>query len=1049
MAGINYYNSFFKRNTMKKILLFILLFTGVASVLQAQTRVIRGTLRDAEGPLASASVYEKDNATNGTITNGNGTFQLSLRGSSNILVVNFVGYLSQEVSVAGKSNITITLSSDIKGLEDVIVVGYGTQKKITNTGAVSMITGKSIRDVPSANVQNTLAGRLPGFFSQQRSGAPGRDAADFFIRGVSSLNSSGNQPLIIVDDIEYTYNQVAQLDANEIESISILKDASTTAVYGIKGANGVLVITTKRGRVGKPTVTFTTETGFQSLVNRPRFLNAYETALLRNEALRNDGLAEQFTALDLELFSTGEDPYLHADVNWVDVLLRKSSLQTRNNLDIRGGTETVKYFVSLGQLWQNGLIKDFTTKRSEFNNNYYFQRYNFRSNLDIKASNTLGLRLDLTGRFGERNAPYAPSPLGNTNPVLEELYSFQILPPYAYPLINPDGSYPYSPSYTQEGNNGRSRYGKSSIIGRLAQMGYDRNFTNDLNIVVGGTQQLSMLTKGLSAKVTVAFASALSNNRNLRRNGSDVPSFYYNPQTSVYKLNPAYQNYRLERMTVSYTIADPTTHTNNVQAMLNYDRTFKGHRVYGLALYNTTSRTDRASTPANVPSNFQGVTLRTGYDYKSKYLLEFVVSRNGSDRFVGKQRFGWFPAISGGWNLGEEGFFRDRFPFIDLFKVRGSYGIVGSDVVPGNQYLYDQVWNRSGTYNFGETPNAFTGIREGTLGNTNVTWEKEKKTDIGTDITMFKGKISITLDYFSNFRYDQLILRQSVSSVIGIGLSRTNFGEVSNKGWDGQISYKNKLGKVSYTVGANFSLAKNTIVNTDEPAAAYPWLARTGHPIGQSFGFTWIGFYKDSQDVKKSAVPPSGVVPGDLKYKDLNGDGVLDEFDQGIIGKPNLPSKTAGFTLGVTYKNVDVNVLLQGSFGYSFRIIAEGIEPFVSNLQPIHLERWTPATAETARFHRLTTSTAGINSSRSFPSDFWLIDASYVRLKSVDIGYRLPDRWMRSLKIANMRVFASGYNLLTWNNYDKYQQDAEVASGSIGGAYPNSRIINFGIQAGF
>ncbi len=326
MAGINYYNSFFKRNTMKKILLFILLFTGVASVLQAQTRVIRGTVRDAERPLASASVYEKDNATNGTITNANGTFQLSLRGSSNILVVNFVGYLSQEVSVAGKSNITITLSSDIKGLEDVIVVGYGTQKKITNTGAVSMITGKSIRDVPSANVQNTLAGRLPGFFSQQRSGAPGRDAADFFIRGVSSLNSSGNQPLIIVDDIEYTYNQVAQLDANEIETISILKDASTTAVYGIKGANGVLVITTKRGRVGKPTVTFTTETGFQSLVNRPRFLNAYETALLRNEALRNDGLAEQFTARDLELFKTGEDPYLHPDVNWVDVLLKKSSL---------------------------------------------------------------------------------------------------------------------------------------------------------------------------------------------------------------------------------------------------------------------------------------------------------------------------------------------------------------------------------------------------------------------------------------------------------------------------------------------------------------------------------------------------------------------------------------------------------------------------------------------------------------------------------------------------------------------------------------------------
>ncbi len=1032
---------------MKKILLLITLFTCLASVLQAQTRVIRGTVKDADGPLASASVFEKDEVSNGAVTDAKGAFQLSVRG--NTLVINFMGYLSQEVDVAGKSNITITLSPDAKGLEEVVVVGYGTTKKLTNTGAVSSITGRSIRDIPTANVQNTLVGRLPGFFSQQRAGAPGRDAADFFIRGVSSLNSSGNQPLIIVDDIEYTYSQVAQLDANEIENISILKDASTTAVYGIKGANGVLVITTKRGKLGKPAVTFTTETGVQSLVNRPRFLNAYETAFLRNEALQNDGLPEQFTAQDLELFKSGADPYLHADVNWVDVLLKKSTLQTRNNIDIRGGTETVKYFISIGQFWQNGLIKDFTTKRSEFNNNYYFQRYNFRSNLDIKASKTLALRLDLTGRFGERNQPYAPSPLGNTNPVLEELYSFQILPPYAYPLTNPDGSYPYSPAYTQEGNNGRSRYGKSSILGRLGQMGYDRNFTNDLNIVVGGTQQLGMLTKGLSAKVTVAYASALSNNRNLRRNGGDVPSFYYNPQTGFYKLNPAYQNYRLERMVLTYSVADPTTRTSNVQAMLNYDRTFNGHHVYGLALYNTTSRTDRATTPANIPNNFLGWTLRTGYDYKSRYLLEFVVSRNGSDRFVGKQRFGYFPAVSGGWNIGEEKFFKGIFPFIDLFKLRGSYGIVGSDVVPANQYLYDQVWNRSGTYSFGETPNAFTGIREGILGNADVTWEKERKTDIGTDLTMFKGKLSVTLDYFNNFRYDQLITRQAVSTIIGIGLPRTNFGEVRNKGWDGQITYKNKTGKLSYTLGANFSLAKNTIVNTDEPAPAYPWLALTGRSIGQSVGFTWIGFYKDSQDVKNSAVPPSGVVPGDLKYKDLNGDGVLDEFDQGFIGKPNLPSKTGGLTLGATYKNFDVNVLLQGSFGYSFRIIAEGIEPFVANLQPIHLERWTPATAETARFHRLTTSTAGINSSRSFPSDFWLIDASYVRLKSVDIGYRLPERWMRSLKIANMRIYASAYNLLTWNNYDKYQQDAEVASGSIGGAYPNSRIINFGLQAGF
>ncbi|HXI01134.1 MAG TPA: TonB-dependent receptor [Sphingobacteriaceae bacterium] len=1043
---------------MKRFLLVIVFFSCCSLGMQAQNRTIKGTVRDADGPLPAASIYEKDQAGNGTLTNANGAFQLTLRGSSNILIVQFIGYLSKEVNVADRRDVSISLEPDAKGLEEVVIVGFGTSTKLNNASAVSSIPASDIRGVPTPNVQNTLAGRLPGFFSQQRSGRPGQDAADFFIRGASSLNAAGNQPLIIVDDIEYTYAQVAQIDANEIETISILKDASTTAVYGIKGANGVLVITTKRGQVGKPRVSFTTETGVQQIIDRPEFLDSYQTALLRNEALRNDGLPEQFTAQDLELFRNGQDPYGHANVNWVDVLLKNSSLQTRNNLDIRGGTETVKYFVSLGNVWQNGLLKDFTTSKSEFNNNYYYQRYNFRSNLDVKASKTLDFRLDVTGRFGETNGPYITNPINTQNNVFEEMYSFQILPPYAYPLTNPNGSYPYSPSYTQEGNMGRSRYGKSSVIGRLAQLGYNRNFTNDLNIVVGGTQKLSMLTKGLSAKGTLAYASTLSNNRNLNRSGGEVPSYFYNPQTGTYKQNPDYQNFRLEKLNVSYTIANPTTRTTNIQGMLNYDRTFdKKHHLYGLALYNTTTRIDRASVPANIPTNFKGATLRMGYDFKSKYLLELVASRNGSDRFASAQRFGLFPAASAGWNIGEEDFFKTALPFIDLFKIRGSYGLVGSDVVAGNQYLYEQVWNRSPfptstgiyQYSFGETHNNYVGIREGTLGNNNVTWEKEKKMNIGTDINMFKGKLALTVDYFNNFRYDQLIPRRSISNVIGIGLPRENLGEVRNKGWDGQLSYRNAYKKLKYSVTGNFSFAKNRVINSDEATPAFPWLSTTGKPIGQPLGFTWIGFYADANDVLKSAVPAAGASPGDLKYKDLNGDMIIDEFDQGVIGKPNLPTSSAGLNFTLAYKGFDISTLLQSSFGYSFRIIAEGIEPFVSNLQPVHLGRWTPETASSATFHRLTTSASSINSSRSFSSDFWLIDAAYVRLKSVDLGYQIPVKLIERLKMSNVRVYVSGYNLLTFNNYDKYQQDAEVATASLGGAYPNSRVFNFGLQAGF
>ncbi|MBB2149456.1 SusC/RagA family TonB-linked outer membrane protein [Pedobacter gandavensis] len=1003
----------------------------------AQGKVIKGLVKDSGGPLPGATITEKGVAGSGTQTSSDGRFQLTLKGKGNILVVKSLGYISQEVNVANKQEVTVNLVVDAKGLEEVVVVGFGKQKKITNTGAVSSISGSEIRQNPSASVQNTLAGRLPGFFTQQRSGQPGKDGADFFIRGVSSYAGT-QRPLIIVDDIEYSYSDVSQLDPNEIESISILKDAATTAIYGVKGANGVLVITTRRGVTGTPVINFKTELGLQQKTFDPIFLGAYDAAVLTNQALKNSDQSLRFTDKDLQLFKDGTDPYGHPDIDWYNTLMDRSSLISRNNLDISGGTESVKYFVSMGYLWQNGALKDFSAK-SDVNSKHYYKRYNFRSNLDVQATKTLSFRLDMTGRFGETNDPITNSPNGNG--LIGEIYSYNFLPPFAYAPYNPDGSFATG-----------SNLGGVNVIGRLTTQGYERSYDNDLNITFGGTQKLDMLTSGLSAKALISYASAQVNGRSLKRSNTNFPMYYYNQETGVYTPKDA-TVYRLPPYVITRS-ANGASRTTNVQASLNYDRTFGDHRVYALGLYNQNSyiQNDNSVTDSSIPANFRGMTMRTGYDFKQKYLFEFNAAYNGTDKFVGKKRYGWFPALSAGWNIAEESFFKKNVRFVNLLKIRGSYGLVGSDNIGSSKFVYEQSYTNDGSYSFGQQHNSFAGIKEGALGNDNITWEKENKTDIGLDVSMFEGKLSFTLDYFNNNRYDILTTRASVPLTMGVGLPPMNIGRVNNRGWDGEINYKNNYKDFQYYARGTFSYAKNKIVFRDEANPRYPWLARTGQPIGQGFGYVFDGYYQSAADISNSAVPTTPVKPGDLKYKDLNGDGIIDALDQRAIGSPNLPSTVMGLTLGFSYKNFSFNMLLQGAYDYSMYFASEAIEPLSSNFQPIHYQAWTPELGNNAKFPLLGTNST-ISRANVSLSDFWLVNAKYLRLKSMEIGYQLPKSWVTPIGFKGIRVYTNGYNLITWTNVDKfYQADPESTntSGSINttgaiSAYPNQRIYNFGV----
>lgn len=1006
---------------MKKGLYIILLILSIPMTSLAQS-VVKGIVKDSFGPLPGVTVAEKG-SDNLTTTDVNGEFIITLRGN-NVLVFSSVGFSSQERIIDSSEDIEVILQGSSQDLNEVVVIGFGTTTKITNTGSVSSIKGTEIRNIPTASVQNALTGKLPGFISVQRSGQPGRDASDFFIRGVSSLNPTGNQPLIIVDDIEYTYDQLSQINVNEIESISILKDASTTAVYGIKGANGVLVVKTRRGTSGTPRVNVRLESGIQSPVTKLEFLDAYESALLYNEAIK--GTTETpFSDDALEHLRLGDNPYEYPNINWYEEIFKPISMQYNSNVDISGGGETIKYFISGGAFTQDGNLYDFENENNEVDNNYYYRRFNLRSNLDVQATKSLKLRLDLRANFAKVNSPRA----GN---IVGEVFDFTKIRPWSAPFLNPNGSYSYA-------NDTEALL--PTINARLATSGYRLDRRNDMNILFGATQDLNDITDGLSLSGKIAYASVEANTR---EQGRDNPPVYrYFPYTDTYQLKSG-APYVLENYTLRAYQGDYNSRVN-FQANLNYVRTFGEHTINSLLLYNRESYKTRGDRQINwLPQNFQGVTFRTGYDYKQKFLIDLTAAYNGSDRFQADNRFGLFPAISAGYNIAEEAFVKERFSFVDLFKIRASYGVVGSDKVEADRYLFQQIYHSGGSYSFGETHQNAPTIYEGNLGNNNVTWEKQKSFDVGLDVTLFKNRLSITTDYFNNIRYDQLVTSQALPLNIGVGVSPYNIAKVRNKGIEFEVDYNGNIGEFNYNLKGVLTHFKNKILYQEEPTPLYPWLRLTGHQINQPIGYLFDGFYTEG-NIPDSPKPAGyDVQPGDLRYKDLNEDNVIDEYDRTVIGRPNVPNTSFGLTLGGSYKGFSLNVLFQGTTGYSFAVQGSGIEPLKSQFQPIHQQRWTPELGEDAKFPRLN---GAINSPAAYMSDFWLIDATYLRLKTVELGYQVPDKLL-PFRINNARIYMSGYNLLTWTNYSLYQQDPEVTSNTAGDAYQNQRVVNLGLQIG-
>lgn len=992
-----------------------LLKSNLKPELQQRQKTITGTVVGPDNvPLPGVTVFVKG-TTVGTLTDIDGKYTLSLPANAQTIVFSFVGMQSQEISIGTGNVYNITLSTSLKELEEVVVVGYGTQKKESVTGAIASIKADVILSSATANTSNSLAGRLPGLTTIQTTGKPGYDIASIYIRGVSTFGTA--TAIFIVDGIERT-SGIGGIDPNEIETINILKDASATAVYGIKGANGVVVVTTKRGFEGKPRITLTSNYGIQTQTGIPDICNAYDAAMLKNEALKNDGLAPWFDDAELQKFKDHSDPVWYPDVNWFKELANKYYPQTSHNINFQGGTRIVKYFVSAGYTYQDGMSKNIPNDRGISTVNT-FKRYNIRTNLDLNLSKNLTVGINLGGQIAKT---YNPGN-GTIDYILARVVE---TPAFAFPVKIPGVGFATS---LLVGNN------LHNPIGRLAYFTQIEN--NKLETSINLNYKLDWIIKGLSYRTTFAYDSYFD--LTLQSNASTREYNILDRKTHQISVNSVFAE---DTYAYSMTQTFGGTTKFDMHTGFDYVNSFGNNNFTGILLVN---RQLIQLASADAVNAMQGVVGRITYDYAKKYFAEFNASYNGSENFVASKRYGFFPAISLGYSLHKT--LLKNVPWIDVLKLRGSYGLVGNDRI-GQRFLYLNDYSvTAGGAQFGDL-NSLTSypiIYHSRIGNPDVTWEKGTKRDIGLESSFFKGKINLTADIFDEMRRNILVASpQSRLTQYGESYPAINVGKVYNKGYEIEVSYKDIIGPVEVGLNVQVAYSKNKILNIDEPPGSPDYQKKAGHSVGQFQGYLTDGFYKDSLDIANSPVNTLGTpIPGDLKYKDYNQDGKITTDDMVFIGYNSVPEYNFSFSPTISWKGFTLDILFQGVTNVSSNLRFTEQNAGNNFFNFMLSERWTPATAETATWPALHSMPNNFISYKT--NDYLLSDASFLKLRNTQISWQVPAQWISRFKVSALQIYINGQNLHTWTKF-KYGLDPEMAATN---GYPLSRIYNVGIRLQF
>ncbi|WP_444104199.1 SusC/RagA family TonB-linked outer membrane protein [Bacteroides sp.] len=1028
--------------------------------LQDKGSRIIGIVTDNNGePIIGATVQVK-NTTQGVITDIDGRYTLAIPDGSSILLVSYIGYQPQEIKINGRKTINVTLQEDVQSLDEVTVVAYGVQKKATLTGAISSVGTDALLKSPSASIANSLAGQLPGVSSMQVSGQPGADDAKIFVRGVGSLTEGGAAPLILVDGVERSFYQ---MDPNEIESINVLKDASATAVFGVRGANGVILVTTRRGEEGKTRVSVNSTVGVQMPTRMLEIADSYTTASCFNEAQRNIGIAEDqlaFTPYDLERFRLGDEPIMYPNIDWYDYLMNKAAMQTQHNVNVSGGTKDIRYFVSMGFLYQNGLFKKM--EGLNYNNNYAYTRYNYRANLDVNLTRTTTLKFNMGGIVGNQRQP---------NSEIWKQFT------YSYPFFSPgvvDG---------KKVVNQISRFGdlptSTQVFDKYYGSGYQRKISNNMTFDLNLTQKLDFITKGLSIDVKGSYNTDYSYIKKVNASVETYTPFYKSEidGSGLDVDNPNFDKtvvYRISGQNTmnSYSASESDRSRGRdwyLEGSLRYNRDFGNHSVGALFLYNQ-SKKYYPKQYSDVPAAYVGFVGRLTYDYKTKYIAEFNIGHNGSENFAPDKRFGTFPAGSIGYIITEEDFF-PKSKFLTYLKLRASIGLVGNDNMSSNRFLYlpdsysindsgwlNQAFLDQNGYIFGLTNTAYEmAARETRLGNPNVTWETALKQNYGIDAYFFEDRLKLTVDYFREKRKDILIQRSTLPSLISLNaklLPAVNMGKVDNQGYEVDLKWNDKIKDFSYFINANVSYSKNKIVFQDEvePNESYMW--RTGHEVGARFGYVALGFYNkddfNADGTLKSELPQpqAAVYPGDVKYADLNGDNILNNDDQTRIGNPKRPAYTFGLNFGGEYKGFFASMNWTGVAKCDIQMGNAYMEPYKLGqvlYQYMADGRWTEETAATAIYPRLT---LGDTSNTTKMSRVWLKDASYIKLKNLTVGYNITNpKILKAIGASKLAVQFTGYNLLTFDKLKIFDPEGELTRDD--NTYPIMKIFSLGVNLTF
>lgn len=1024
---------------MKK--LFILFWMSCCVVFNALAQEqlnISGTVTDAAGEaLIGVSVTVKDAKGLGTITNIDGKYNIKIQ-QYHTLVFSYIGYKPVSVLVKGDKKVIDVQMSEEKtnAIDEVVVTGLGTQKKLTVTGAITNVDVSQMKQFPSSNFTNALAGNVPGIIAMQSSGQPGKSTSRFWVRGISTFGASASA-MILVDGFER--NNIDDLNIEDIESFSVLKDASATAIYGSKGANGVILITTKHGKAGKININLKGEASYNTRTITPKFIDAPTYANLLNEARVTRNLAPQYQPEELALIRSGLDPDFYPNVDWSKLLLKNGAMSYRADLSMSGGGNTARYFVSLSYVEDQGMYNTDETLRKKYDTNANYKRWNYRMNVDIDVTPTTIIKLGVSGNLNKRNSPG----LGDQY-LWSELFGFNAL---SSPVLYSNG---YVPAY---GNNIHQMNPWVSST----RTGYNEEWDNNIQTNVTVEQKLDFITKGLSFTGRFGYDTYNSNH------------IYYRLWPAMYRANSRDSQGNIiwdklfEETSMSQTSGGDGSRHEFLEALLRWDRTFdKLHNFSAVSRFTQDERIQTRNIGTDIKNSVskrnQGLAGQLTYNYALRYFIDFNFGYNGSENFADHHRYGFFPAFSLAWNVAEEPLVKKALPWLNMFKLRYSWGKVGNDNMGRFPYLYTLDYTPNIGYNWGSNLSSGTipGIHYTQMASPNVTWEVARKTDFGFDFVAFDNKFSLTMDYFHEKRTGIFIQRMFLPDITGLeSYPWANVGAVKSQGFDGNFQYKDHIGEINWTVRGNITYSKNTILERDEENNVYAYQYGKGYRVNQQRGLIALGLFRDYDDIRNSPKQSWGTVqPGDIKYKDVNGDGIVDDGDRVAIGATDTPSLIYGLGASVSWRGFDLNLHFQGAGKYTFLINSGAVNAFRDGrwgniLQGITDNRWISSdisgTKETenpnAPYPRLS---YGYNLNNQQSSSFWLRNGRFLRLKNLDIGYTLPKPMVNTIHLESVRIYISGQNLITWSPFKLW--DPELDSRQRGQIYPITRSFTAGIQ---